>query len=75
MIEEEVSQSIKTVKLKGNWLLHQHNDPKHTSKFTMNRFRLKLLEWPSQTFGLNITGNLWADGKHTGQPKNITELE
>lgn len=51
------------VKLKRDWLLEQGNDPKQTSKSTMNS-KLKLLEMFSQFPYLNIIENLQEDFKH-----------
>lgn len=45
------TQSLKKLKLNGDWLSQQDSDPEHTSKSTMNYFKKgKLcLEWPSQS--------------------------
>ncbi|CAJ0953418.1 unnamed protein product [Ranitomeya imitator] len=57
------------------------NDPKHTSKSTIDylkRRNLKVLQCPSQSPDLNIIENLWLDLKiavHARQPRNLTELE
>ena len=62
ILEANVTQSVKKLKLKRAWLLQQHNDPKHTSKSTMNYFRkcnLTILVWPSQSTDLNMFKNLW----------------
>uniref|UniRef100_A0A3Q3KMZ5 Tc1-like transposase DDE domain-containing protein n=1 Tax=Monopterus albus TaxID=43700 RepID=A0A3Q3KMZ5_MONAL len=81
ILEANITPSVKKLKLKRGWLLQQDNDPKHTSKSTMEylkRRRLKVLEWPSQSPDLNIIENLWVDLKravHARRPKNITELE
>jgi transposase len=56
------------------------NDPKHTSKVVTkwpkdNKF--KVLEWPSQSPGLNPIENLWAELKkheRARRPTNLTQL-
>ncbi|CAJ0960407.1 unnamed protein product [Ranitomeya imitator] len=59
----------------------QNNDPKHTSKSTIDYLKshkLKVLQRPSQSPGLNIIENQWQDLKiavHARRPRNITELE
>lgn len=81
ILEANITPSVKKLKMKRGWLLQQDNDPKHTSKSTMDylkRRKLKVLPWPSQSPDLNIIENLWIDLKravHARRPKNLTELE
>ncbi|KAF7640594.1 hypothetical protein LDENG_00031440, partial [Lucifuga dentata] len=54
--------------------MQQDNDPKHTSK---KKNKMKVLEWPSQSPGLNPIGMLWHDLKqavHARKPSNVAEL-
>ncbi|KAK3513120.1 hypothetical protein QTP70_001693 [Hemibagrus guttatus] len=59
----------------------QDNDPKHTSKSTsewLKKNKMKTLEWPSQSPGLNPIEMLWRDLKkvvHARKPSNVAELQ
>jgi hypothetical protein len=54
--------------------------PKHTSKVVpkwLKDNKVKVLEWPSQSFNLNPTENMWAELKkhvRARRPTNLTQL-
>ena len=52
ILEDNVKDSVKKLKLQRGWLFQQGNDPKHCSKYTkeyMQTCKYKVLEWPSQS--------------------------
>ena len=61
--------------------MQQDNDPKHTSKFTiewLKKKRIKVLQWPSQSPDFNPIEMLWLDLKgpaHKQMPANFNEQE
>ena len=56
------------------------NDPKHTSKVVakwLKDNKVKVLEWPKQSSGLNHIEHLWAELKkrvRARRPTNLTQL-
>jgi len=81
ILENNVQKSVKKLKLRRGWIFQQDNDPKHCSNSTkeyMQRCRLHVLDWPSQSPDLNIIENLWNDLKravHAHKLSNLTQLQ
>ncbi|KAK3534889.1 hypothetical protein QTP70_001921 [Hemibagrus guttatus] len=81
ILKENVRPSVCDLKLKRTCVLQQDNDPKHTSKSTsewLKKNKMKTLEWPSQSPGLNPIEMLWHDLKkvvHARKPSNVAELQ
>ena len=81
ILEENLLQSAKDLRLRRRFTFQQDNNPKNTAKATLEWLqnkKVKVLEWPIQSPDLNPIENLWKDLKIAVQrrfPSNLTELE
>ena len=81
ILEGNLFQSSRDLRVGRRFTFQQDNDTKHTSKATLEWFKVKhlnVLEWPSQSPELNPIENLCHDLKiavHQRNPSNLKELE
>ena len=81
ILDENLLESAMNLKLGRRFTFQQDNDPKHKAKSTLewlNKKKINVLEWPSQSPDFNPTEHLRRHLKITVRrrsPSNLAELE
>ena len=81
ILEGNLFQSVKQLKLGKHWIMQQDNDPKHRSRLVTNwldKKKIKRLFWPPFSPDLNPIEHIWDEMERrmkTQHPKNVKELK
>jgi hypothetical protein len=81
MLDENLLWGTQDLRLGRSFTFQKDNDPKHIAKTTQEWLRDKspnVLEWPSQSSGMNQNQHLWRDLTIAVQQRstfNLTEVE
>ena len=79
LLKQHLKTSVRKLKLVLKWVFQMNNDPKHTSKVVAKWFKdnkVNVLEWTSQSSGLNLIEHFWTELKkrvRSRRPTNLTQ--
>ena len=77
ILKQHLNTSARKLKLRCKLLFQVDNDPNHASKVVEKWLQDKKVKWPSQSLGLNLIENVWAEvTKHvrTRMPTNLIQF-
>lgn len=81
ILDQNLLQSVKKLKMDKDWVFQLDNDPKHKSSIVtiwLNRNHIEQLVWPSFSPDMNPIEHLWDEIERRmkkEQPKNENELK